>query len=274
MSQTELRYEEFAPPPPLDAWVRCIWRLEAPAGMAGAPEPIVPDGCAELVINLADPFVRHAAAGVSHVQPVRLVAGQITRALTIAASGRVDLWGVRFHPWSAARFFGVSGAELRDVVVPLDAVSLAAERALGAMAEARTEVQQREALLRVVSEHLAQLPAADASLPRIVSFVTRASGDRTVRDLACDSGLSVRRLQSVFRDAVGLSPRHLRRIVRLQRALALKRSNQAMTWGAVAARAGYHDQAHLNRDARDIAGCAPGALLGPHSALTEAFLEG
>ena len=106
VTDSDFDYEELPPPAALTGYVRCIWRLRAPAGDPAPPEPIVPDGCVELVLNLADPFIRHTAPGASHVQPLRLITGQITRAVTIAPSGRSDLWGIRFHPWAAASFLG------------------------------------------------------------------------------------------------------------------------------------------------------------------------
>src|SRR5215211_8266437 len=117
MSHSELQYYEIVPAAPLSEYVRCVWRLSAPSGGLGpSPAPIVPDGCVELVLNLGDPFIRHTSGAAPYHQPLALVAGQISRAITIAPAGRIDLWGIRFHPWSAAAFLGTSGDELRDSI--------------------------------------------------------------------------------------------------------------------------------------------------------------
>jgi hypothetical protein len=55
-----MRYEEFPPAPDLRAHVRCLWRFEADAHEAGAPERIVPDGRCEMVLHHGDPFVESA----------------------------------------------------------------------------------------------------------------------------------------------------------------------------------------------------------------------
>jgi len=64
MSDHALQYREISPPGVLADFVRCIWRLHGDPGQdaaGGSPEPIIPDGCAEIVVNVGDPFIRHAA---------------------------------------------------------------------------------------------------------------------------------------------------------------------------------------------------------------------
>jgi AraC-like DNA-binding protein len=252
--------------------VRCIWRLRGDAIIGGPPEPIIPDGCAEIVLNFGDPFVRHGAEG-SHRQPLRLLAGQITRAITIQPSGRLDLWGIRFHPWSAAAFFGISGAEMRDELEPLDAIGRSLERELASAGESDSETVQRARIEATLLRQARRARTMDARTEKLVRFTASAGTEMSVRGLARASGLSERRVQMIFRDDVGLSPKQTMRIQRFQRALALRRANDGLTWSAVAARAGYHDQAHLIHESRDIAGCTPGELLGRDDGLTEAFLQ-
>src|SRR5262245_50977110 len=134
MNET-LHYREILPPPSLRLHVRCIWRLYGPRPEFVSAEPIIPDGCVELVLNLGDRFVRHVADERPHRQPARLVAGQITRAVHIEPSGRVDLWGIRFHPWSAAAFLGVSGEELRDRFLSVDEAIGSLDQSLGRLDE-------------------------------------------------------------------------------------------------------------------------------------------
>jgi len=272
MADSSLRYFELAPPPALRPYVRCIWRMRG-APEHGAPaEPIIPDGCAELVLNLGDAFVRHASDGANH-QPLRLVAGQITRAVTIQPSGAIDLWGVRFHPWGAAPFFGFSGAEMQDRLTSLSDVAASLERELSDVGDARSEQARYDAICAQLTGHLRRARGPEWRVPRLIARIVDHHEPFTVRGLARDAGLSVRSVQLLFRDDVGLSPKQVHRIQRYQRALAIHRANPSLTWSAVATQAGYHDQAHLNHDSRDIAGCTPAELTGSRSGITEAFLS-
>ena len=272
MNET-LRYHELAPPAHLQPYVRCVWRLTGPGSAVSSPEPIIPDGCVELVINLADPFIRNVPGAASHEQPRRLVAGQLSRAITIQPSGRIDLWGVRFHPWSAAAFLGVSGAELRDQLFALDEVSPLLDSAFRGLGE-EPERQCLTLIWETLETYVSQSRRLDRTATGLANIAISLAESASVRELARQAGVGARRVQVLFRDEVGLTPKQLLRINRFQRALAIARAKPDLSWSAVASAAGYYDQAHLIRESRDIAGCTPATLLGRDAELTEVFLAG
>jgi AraC-like DNA-binding protein len=68
-------------------------------------------------------------------------------------------------------------------------------------------------------------------------------------------------LSGQFRREFGLAPKVVGRIARFDVAAALLRTAPAGGVGAVAAAAGYADQAHMVRDWHDFAGAAPTAWL-------------
>ncbi len=74
-------------------------------------------------------------------------------------------------------------------------------------------------------------------------------------------GTSERHFRRVFRDALGVSPKVYARLRRFRRAVTTARRSEAPDWAAIAANAGYYDQAHLIADFRAIGGAAPRALL-------------
>jgi AraC-like DNA-binding protein len=271
---SDFHYEEIDPPRELAAHVRCLWRLRGASAGGAPPEPIFPDGCVELVLNFADPFVRYTGNGASHLQALRLVTGQITRAITIAPSGRMDLWGIRFHPWAAAAFLDVQGTDLRDRMVTLGDASRALEIAIEPVIDAPTERSRRTALIAALASHARTIRPVDAMVPALVSMIAGQRESRSVRELARHAGLGTRRLQALFAERVGMSPKMLMRVARFQRALRIARERADLSWGAVAVEAGYYDQPHLNHDCREIAGCVPSALVAKDPGLTEVFLDG
>jgi AraC-like DNA-binding protein len=272
MSDDTLHYIELAPPPALTPYVRCLWRMRGVADEGAPAEPIIPDGCAELVLNFGDAFVRHSQGG-THRQPLRLVAGQITQAVTVQPSGRIDLWGVRFHPWGAAPFLGFCGAELQDCLTSLNDVAAPLERELSSLGDESSDAVRFDNICARLTRELGRARVVGLRVPALIALIEGMREPFTVRALARHAGLGVRRVQALFRDEVGLSPKQLHRIHRYQRALAIHRAEPSLTWSAIASRAGYHDQAHLNHDSRDIAGRTPAELLGTSSEFTEAFLS-
>ena len=271
MSET-LEYYETAPPAPLQAHVRCIWRLRGDRPVVAAAEPIIPDGCVEIVLNVGDAFTRHMPNGASHRQPSRLVAGQITRAVAIEPTGRIDLWGIRFHPWSAPAFLGISGRELNNEFLSLHEANGSLERDLSHLGELQGDAAQFRAIIGALTRRCGSVAPMAGLLPSLVTASETSREPMTVRGLARRMGLSARRVQAIFRDGVGLAPKQLMRIARFQRALSLARTESDISWTTIALRAGYYDQAHLIHESQDIAGCTPAKLLGRDAELTTAFL--
>ncbi|MER5973435.1 helix-turn-helix domain-containing protein [Streptomyces sp. NPDC002055] len=79
------------------------------------------------------------------------------------------------------------------------------------------------------------------------------------KDLADATGCGKRRLQVLFREQIGLPPQSVSRILRFQRALTLPPA-ACRSLADRATLCGYYDQAHMNRDFRDLAGLTPAQL--------------
>jgi AraC-like DNA-binding protein len=97
-----------------------------------------------------------------------------------------------------------------------------------------------------------RLSCADPDLLGLGRLLTRPS---TVVALAAAIGLGKRSLYERSRESVGLATKRPLRIAHLHRALWLADGRQP--WSAVAAAAGYADQAHLTRDMQALLGEGP-----------------
>jgi AraC-like DNA-binding protein len=90
--------------------------------------------------------------------------------------------------------------------------------------------------------------------------ITASGGATVIGHLAGELGWSHRRLIARYRDAVGLAPKLIARIVRFERLTALLTANPAADWAGAAAACGYFDQAHLAREVRELADITPTEL--------------
>ena len=91
----------------------------------------------------------------------------------------------------------------------------------------------------------------------MVALITSDSALQRVDQLSLASGVSVRGLQRMFADYVGVSPEWVMRRARLQEAAARADSGEPVDWAALAADLGYADQAHLTRDFTATIGVPP-----------------
>jgi AraC-like DNA-binding protein len=255
-----MRYEESAPPPELRDLVHRIWLLRgAPTAHPAAFQRAMPDGRAELIFNLADPFESRDGGGVQR-QPHALVVGPTRRALEIRPTGAVDLVGVRFRPEAFSAWLGVDGGELLGVAGSASDLPLPLEPTVAEQLAASPDSAGR---LSVLYRHLARAARRPAVDRRVRAAVDLALADASFCPAAIASavGLSHRHLNRVFRERLGFGPKSLIRLGRFQRALRSLEGSGSRSVAAVAVRMGYYDQAHLTRDFRLFAGIGPARYL-------------
>jgi AraC-like DNA-binding protein len=104
--------------------------------------------------------------------------------------------------------------------------------------------------------------AADPVVEQVAGLVGRITADpglQRVAQLAELSGLTERRLQRLFADYVGVSPKWVMRRARLHEAALRVEADgpAAVDWAALAADLGYADQSHLTRDFTATLGVPP-----------------
>jgi AraC-like DNA-binding protein len=158
--------------------------------------------------------------------------------------------GLRLPPGVGPAFLGVPAHEIVGQRLPLAELwTPAAARRAAATAGPGTATALEEIVLARLAEHEPD--------PMVTAVVTSVDAGRSVREIASLLGMSERQLHRRSLAAFGYGVKTLGRIRRLQRALA---TPAAATGAAVAAAAGYADQAHLTRDARELAGVPFGVL--------------
>jgi AraC-like DNA-binding protein len=101
-------------------------------------------------------------------------------------------------------------------------------------------------------------PEAGRLINAVVDAVESDPGIRSVDELARRFALSVRSLQRLTAEFVGMNPKWLLQRQRLQDAAARLRDDPSTGLAALAAELGYADQAHFSRDFAAVVGLAPG----------------
>lgn len=239
------RYEEFAPPQALRPFVRLLWTYAAPAPTGGV-QRIAPDGCPELVIDLAAPYEEEGEDGVFRPQPSVIFAGQLTRPMAIRPVGAVEIVAAKFEPDGARAFLGRPLIEATDLRLDLTA------RLRGFTAPSGDPAGQAAALADCL-ETLRR--AGDWRIdPAVRAEVAAVERDEQGPSL---SSADRRALQRRFRDRVGVAPRTLRSVFRFRRIFdhALGQDADAASWLEAGLAAGYFDQPQMARDFRRFLGC-------------------
>lgn len=283
-----MKYTESAPPPALAPIVRCVWTLEGHADDFGdAVQAVLPDGCCELVVHVGDAFERVHSGGAIERQPAALIAGQLTGQLSLRATGRIGVVGIRFHPDGAAPLLGTPQRDLAGLTIGIDDVSAPLFRSIeeardvaGGMASSSStrHIGGVDAAARAIVDRLSahgRTAQVDQRIRRAVAIIERHHGRVSIDRLARHVGLTRRHLERRFRTLVGISPKRLARIARFQHALRMLGEIDAAPRGTqTAAECGYADQAHFVREFRELAGCPPEAHLLRNAELSGFFTKG
>ncbi len=269
-----MKYLEQLPSRQLADHVKCFWSLEdEPDRDCGAPEAVIPDCCIEIVFNLADRFQRYWPQHGTEIQPASLVAGQIKNSIFIGPTGRVRLFGIRFHPTGAHRFFDFEMNSLANRIESLDSVWGSSVRQVEERLWSALSFKEQTVVAEMVLRERMRKPTNIAAwLNTAVASISEAHGTRGVRDVARDVDISERGLERRFNRYIGLNPKAFSRIVRFQSFLRAIGSARKPDILDIAYRFGYFDQSHLIRDFHQYSGMSPSAYLTKNRGITELFI--
>jgi AraC-like DNA-binding protein len=250
-------YREHAPSPALAGVVQCYWTSASAAPLAAVHTGrVLPDGCMDVIFNLGDPLLPE---GAPHHSLRSYVIGAMRSPLQVRMRGTVDMLGIRFRPGGAAPFVAAPAGELTDRAVALHEFW----RHASELEERLAETPPRDRI-RLIEQGLLRR-AADAAAPdprvsRASRLIEASGGTVPVKALHEAVGLTRRHLERIYLDRVGLTPKTACRVARVQAAMERVRANPAVPLSRLALDCGWYDQAHMNRDFREIAGVTPTAF--------------
>lgn len=267
-----MKYSESKPSLPLAGIVKCFWSIENDAASDVSAEPVLPDGCPEIVFNLGDRFQRIYSSESFETQASAIVSGQLRKHILIRPTGRVDLFGVRFHPHAGSIFFSLPMAELTDEIVSLDSVIGRHANALEELISGEETFEARAAVFEAALVSAATRTNGDHSLAaRISERVIASTGRISVSVLRDSFGLTERRLERIFNRSIGLSPKMFTRIVRFQNVVRHVEMAESADLLDTALSFGYYDQSHMIREFNEFAGKSPLAYFDETHRISELF---
>jgi len=172
--------------------------------------------------------------------------------------GRSSAFGVKFRPGAFRPLLGRAVASIANA-------SIAATSLFGSEAALLDEVLACDgdaAAATFASRFLrSRLPALDAQALLAGRIVDSAVDDlqlHSAEALARRFDMSLRSLQRLFNDYVGVGPKWVIKRYRMHEAVARVQAGEPVSWAALAQDLGYFDQAHFIADFRKLVGRTPG----------------
>lgn len=255
----QIVYRQIAPSARLSKYISCYCSYDFPAELQGESILFLPEGIVEIVLQFSA-ATQHTTTvkGNWQTRPQHFVGGLHTNAYLMRIHQAGQAWGIRFRPAAFRHFTTMPVHHLKNsLVAPAEIWGLEAVRWSEDVQIAQSEEERWQLTENFLLRQLCPKQKGFA-VGQVFSHIQNRRGQCRVSDLAQIACLSEAQFRVRFNEYFGVSPKVFLRLLRLDYAREQYREQKALT--DLAYHAGYFDQAHFNRDIRQITTMAPGKL--------------
>ncbi|MEQ8243556.1 helix-turn-helix domain-containing protein [Fulvivirga sp.] len=258
-----MQYQTFKPHKDLETIVKCYWTLEVPAQQKTERQLILPDGCVDLCFNFGDNMKRYTSDTDFVIQPREMLLGQITEQFYIEPTGVVNSFAVRFYPYGFANFIDLPLSALCDKETPLNI--LFGDEKAEHLSKKIIEANSTEARIQIIEKFLFEMFNDKTTIDNIVKStidtMLLSKGSKPLNVILKDEKSKRRQLERNFNKQIGLSPKQLSKVIRLQATLQMLLNDTTRTLTDIAYESEYYDQAHFIKDFKEFTGLTPKEFL-------------
>ncbi|MDX1959631.1 MAG: helix-turn-helix domain-containing protein [Leptospiraceae bacterium] len=258
-----MNYETYKPHPDLELIVNCYWTLEVPKSDTTIKQRIIPDGLLELALILGDDIKRYTTEDEYILQPRSMVLGQTMEPFFIEPTGYVNTFAIRFYPYGFANLVTVPIKELANKETAI--VELFGERTSKELEHKIIEAKDVQQRIEIIEDFLFQKLTEPVTIDKLVKstvdMLISSRGSISINTILNENASQRRTLERKFREVIGISPKQLGKVVRLQAALKILLNDEKENLTYVAHETEYYDQAHFIKDFKEFTGINPKEFL-------------
>lgn len=247
----------FYPTPLLSQFIQCYWLYTS--GKESIAQTIFPSGHLELAINISGGSLITTLKGNSTSLPPIEVLGHLTGPGLIVAEN-VTLLVARFYAHASSVFFSAPASCFTNHSIDLtelfkdEASQLSTEIGNVHTIEQKIAVLENFLLQKIRSKELSQKNIL--LIKNICTDVVNEAGMTNVKKIASKYGFTERKIQKLFLEYVGLTPKMFFKTLRFNKSLQfLQAVDLSLT--SIAYECGYYDQSHFIREFSEFSGLIP-----------------
>ena len=168
-------------------------------------------------------------------------------------------FAVCFYPHGLANFLSVPIKELANKETPL--AELFGDQTASELEQKISNAESTESRIRIIENFLFKKLNDPLSIDSIVKatidtmFLT--SGAISIKEILRDDASKRRQLERKFIKQVGISPKQLCKVIRLQTVLKMMLNQESESLSQIAYDGEYYDQAHFTKDFKEFTGMTP-----------------
>ena len=264
-----MNYQTFQPHSDLASFIKCYWSLEIPFQKDVQRQLVLPDGCIEMIFILGDDVKRYVSDEEFIIQPREMILGQITEPFYVEPTGCVKSFAVKFYPYGIANFVSNPIKDLANKETPL--MHIFGEESSQQMRKRIIKAADTHERINIVEElflnKLSDATAIDAIVKTTVDSLFLTRGNMSINTLVKHDLSKRRQIERKFKKQIGISPKQLGKVIRLQAALKMLLNQTSESLTEVAYESDYYDQAHFIKDFKEFTGTTPKDFLSDNQML-------
>ena len=256
--------------------IDCYWTLEVPAEDDSQRQRIIPDGCIEMAFILGDDIKRYISEDEFILQPRAMVLGQTMKPFFIQPTGYVNTFAVSFYPYGFANFIIEPIKNLVNKETPIDILfgEISAKQLERKMIKATDTTERIEFIEEFLFDKLNDKKTIDNIVKTTIDTLLSTKGSAPINIILKQDLSKRRQLERKFLEQIGISPKQLGKVIRLQTALKILLNEKTENLTNIAYKSEYYDQAHFIKDFKEFTGISPGEFLGnKNMALSSLFYK-
>jgi len=244
-----MEYKEIKPYIELEPYIHSYWELKGDEHDSHW-ERNFPDGCAGVVINLADNCLTDNGSVSMELGKTYVVGAMASFKDSFIDSG-THLLGVCLKPATFANFYTyVAQNELIDNTVEFE----------------KSNSFNVDKIFEDPFNYLNQFfidrtKSKKNQLQPVINDIHSSNGQLSVYELSKRNYTTVRQLERIFKTHIGISPKEYSNIIRFQKALSIiKNSSENRSFLDIAFECGFYDHSHLANEIKRKTGLSPSQL--------------
>ena len=252
--------------------VECFWQLCSSQDHVVNPLELLLPTCTFNIVFTQNPcFIKdQGSAAWTLLQPGATFIGQASNCLSIKSVNPISIKGIRFKPFAFANIIKAPIYHLNDAFLPLTEIfDIDAPKAsiIKAIISAKEETTQLDLINELLNDLIITEMYVDEQLRAQLNFIMERHGSLRISEILEEFTTSKVTLRKHFIDKVGLPPKKIAQIWRMNRVLQLREEFPRRNLTELCLNAGFYDQAHFCKDFKLLFGLPPKKFFSKNSNL-------
>ena len=267
-----IQYSEVLPDNVFTHHIESYWYVNSCFGTEEFPVELLLPTCTFNIIITDQPcFVKlRTESEWMHLNPGAVFFGQRNSCIQIKSITPLDVSGVRFKPFAFANIINTPVFQMNDDIIPLHEI-FTLKPITSSLIESiliSNDIASRAKLLdELMYDLLYQSLSIDEKLRAQLNYILDRKGVVKIREVFEEFNVSRVTLHKNFINKVGLTPKKVSQIWRMNHLLQMKEEFPEQNLTRLCLSAGFYDQAHFIKDFKLLFGVPPRKFFSQNSHL-------